>query len=188
MDFSLQEIREILSSPDYDAREALERQRELLELKRQRLERLLRLIDDNLKGEKTMAFEAFDNRELNEKKDAYAAEAKEKWGKTAQWQAYEEREANMTAEKYESRDEGMRNIFRAFAAAVGADPAGAEAQALVKRWHDFIENNFYPCPKKVLFGLGQMYVCDERFKENLDGYGAGTAQFMCDAIAVYCKE
>ena len=188
LDFSLQEIREILSSPDYDAREALGRQRELLELKRQRLDRLLRLIDDNLKGEKTMAFEAFDSRELNEKKDAYAAEARGKWGKTAQWQAYEEREASMTAEKYESRDEGMRDIFRAFAAAVGADPAGAEAQALVKRWHDFIEDNFYPCPKKVLAGLGQMYTCDERFKENLDEYGAGTAQFMSDAIAVYCKE
>ena len=187
LDFSLQEIREILSSPDYDAKEALKRQRELLELKRQRLDRLLRLIDDNLKGEQTMAFEAFDNRELNEKKDAYAAEAKEKWGKTARWQAYEEREAGMTAEKYESRDEGMRDIFRAFAAARQGDPAGAEGQALVKRWHDFIEANYYPCPKTVLFGLGQMYVGDERFKENLDAYGEGTAQFMCNAITVYCK-
>lgn len=187
LDFSLQEIREILSSPAYDRKEALKRQRELLRLKRQRLDRLLDLIDDNLKGEENMDFQAFDAKELNEKKEAYAEEAKEKWGKSAQWQAYEEREATMTVEKYEARDEGMRDIFRAFAAVTDRDPAGAEAQALVKRWHDFIENNFYPCPKKVLAGLGQMYICDERFRENLDEYGAGTAQLMSDAIAIYCE-
>ena len=92
----------------------------------------------------------------------------------------------MTAEKCADRDEGMREIFRAFAGIRESDPAAPEAQLLVKRWHNFIEVNFYPCPKKVLAGLGQMYVCDERFRENLDNYGAGTAQFMCDAIAVYC--
>ena len=62
-----------------------------------------------------MDFEAFDSTELNDKKDAYAAEAKEKWGKSAQWKAYEEREATMTEQKYRDRDEGMRDIFRAFA-------------------------------------------------------------------------
>lgn len=187
LDFSLTEIREILSSPDYDRKEAMKRQRELLQLKRQRLDRLLELIDDNLKGERTMDFKAFDSTELNEKKDAYAAEAKEKYGKSAQWKAYEEREATMTEQKYRDRDEGMRDIFRAFAAIIGSDPAGAEAQALVKRWHDFIEDNFYPCPKPVLAGLGHIYTDDERFRENLDAYGAGTAQLMGDAIAIYCQ-
>jgi len=188
LDFSLREIREILSSPDYDRNEALRRQRVLLELKQQRTARLIRLIDDNLKGERTMAFDAFDSKELDEQKAAYAAEAKEKWSKTEQWQAYAEREASMTEEQYEQRDEGMRDIFRAFAAIRGCDPAGEEAQALVKRWHTFIEDNFYPCPKKVLAGLGQIYTGDERFRESLDEYGAGTAQLMGDAIAVYCEE
>ena len=124
----------------------------------------------------------------DEQKAACAAEAKEKWGKTEQWQAYAEREASMTEEKYEQRDEGMREIFRAFAAILGCDPAGEEAQALVRRWHKFIEDNFYPCPKQVLAGLGQIYTGDERFRESLDEYGAGTAQLMGDAIAVYCGE
>ena len=118
----------------------------------------------------------------------YQAEAKEKWGKSARWEAYEQRETAMTEEKYAARDEGMRDIFRAFAALdEGTDPAGSEAQALVKRWHTFIEDNFYPCPKQVLAGLGQLYICDERSRENLDAFGAGTAQLMSDAIAAYCK-
>ena len=32
-----------------------------------------------------------------------------------------------------------------------------------------------------------MYVADERFTKNIDKFGAGTAQFMSDAIAVYCS-
>ncbi len=125
---------------------------------------------------------------MDEKQAAYAVEAKEKWGKSAQWQAYEQREASMTEEKYAARDEGMREIFRAFAAlGSDADPAGAEAQALVARWHTFIEDNFYPCPRRVLAGLGQLYTGDERFRESLDEYGAGTARLMSDAIAEYCK-
>ena len=64
----------------------------------------------------------------------YRAEAKEKWGRSARWEAYEQRAAAMTEEKYAARDEGMRDIFRAFAAlGADADPAGAEAQAQARR-------------------------------------------------------
>ena len=31
-----------------------------------------------------------------------------------------------------------------------------------------------------------MYVADERFKENIDENGEGTAEFAAEAIAVYC--
>ena len=36
-------------------------------------------------------------------------------------------------------------------------------------------------------GLGKMYVADERFKNNIDKYGDGTAKFASDAIEVFCK-
>ena len=31
-----------------------------------------------------------------------------------------------------------------------------------------------------------MYIGDERFKENIDKYGQGTAEFMVKAIEAYC--
>jgi hypothetical protein len=32
-----------------------------------------------------------------------------------------------------------------------------------------------------------MYVADERFRENIDRHGEGTAAFLSAAIAAYCK-
>ena len=46
--------------------------------------------------------------------------------------------------------------------------------------------NYYHCTKEILAGLGQMYVADERFQNNIDKHGNGTAAFIRDAIQVYC--
>ena len=57
--FPLREIGEILSSPDYDAQQALRRQRQLLLLERERLDKLLASLDSHLKGDKTMDFKSY---------------------------------------------------------------------------------------------------------------------------------
>ncbi|MBQ4630153.1 MAG: TipAS antibiotic-recognition domain-containing protein, partial [Clostridia bacterium] len=36
--------------------------------------------------------------------------------------------------------------------------------------------------------LGRMYVCDERFKNNIDKSGEGTAKFVAEAIKFCCKK
>src|SRR4051812_19728200 len=46
LEFPLEEIKKILSSPKYDEKAALKEQRGLLELKRKRLNGLLKTIDD----------------------------------------------------------------------------------------------------------------------------------------------
>ena len=48
---------------------------------------------------------------------------------------------------------------------------------------------FVPADKvdDILAGLGQMYVCDERFTQNIDKHGVGTAEFVNKAIFEYCK-
>lgn len=48
--------------------------------------------------------------------------------------------------------------------------------------------DFYHCTDDILAGLGQMYVCDERFKNNIDSHGEGTAEFVAEAIKIYCKK
>ena len=75
LDFSLKSIGEMLSSPHYDTNKALEEQKKLLTLKKERLERLISAIDDAMKGENVM--KAFDSSEF----DKHKAEAKERWGK-----------------------------------------------------------------------------------------------------------
>ena len=51
----------------------------------------------------------------------------------------------------------------------------------------YISENYYTCTDEILFGLGQMYVSDPRFKENIDAAGGeGTAEFVSKAIAHFC--
>ena len=62
-----------------------------------------------------------------------------------------------------------------------------EAQALVKELQNYITENYYTCTNEILAGLGQMYVADERFKNNINKNGNGTAEFVREAIEIYCK-
>ena len=80
LEFPLKEIRNILSHPDYDKRLALQRQKELLQMKKERLEKLIGLADRQLKGENTMSFQEFNQSEINAVKKKYAEEVKERWG------------------------------------------------------------------------------------------------------------
>ena len=184
LDFSLKSIEEILSSPYYDKSKALAEQKYLLTLKKERLERLFSAIDGALEGENVM--KAFDNSEFEKLK----AVAKEKWGNTEAYKEHEARTGNYSRQKWNSLAEGMDTIMAAFASCLkrGETPASAKAQDLVKTLQDHITENYYHCTKEILAGLGQMYVADERFKNNIDRYGSGTAAFICEAIGIYCRK
>ena len=181
LDFSLKSIAEILSSPNYDREKALKEQKKLLTLKKERLERLILSIDNAVKGENVMS--AFDNSEL----EAYKAEAKEKWGNTEAYAEYSEKAKGYSKERFADINTGLEYIFRDFAELMqsGVEPDSSEAQALVKKLQDYITENYYTCTDEILAGLGQMYVADERFKNNIDKYASGTAEFASKAIRIY---
>ena len=184
LDFSLKNIGEILSSPNYNKCEALKEQKHLLTLKKERLERLILAIDSAVKGENIMR--AFDNSEF----ENYKAEAKEKWGQTAAYKEHEEKSKNYSKQDWDALAEKMDNIMAEFAKGMGngKTPDSAETQNLVKTLQNHISENYYLCTNEILVGLGQMYVADERFKNNIDKHADGTAAFICGAIEVYCRE
>ncbi len=187
LDFSLKTIREILASPSYDKQKALAEQKRLLILKKERLERLIAALEQAEKGETVMS--AFDNREYENARLQYENEAKEKWGSTDAYKESKAKTAAYSKDKWNSVLEGMNGIFDEFALCVkNGDSADSEvAQVLVKKLQDYITANFYHCTNDILAGLSQMYVCDERFKNNIDKSGEGTAEFVCAAVSVYCK-
>ena len=184
LDFPLKEIGRILSSPEFDKTQALMRHRELLLLKQKHLGELIRLVDETLGGKESMENNNYTNYE--EAKAAYAEEARTRWGDTA---AYSESEARSTRRSKGENDAVMNaagQIFETFAALRMKSPSDPEVQAAVAQWQQFITDNFYSCTDEILAGLGEMYVADSRFTENIDRYGAGTAQFLSDAIKAYC--
>ena len=183
LDFSLKSIAEILSSPNYDREKALKEQKKLLTLKKERLERLILSIDNAVKGENVMS--AFDNSEF----EAYKAEAKEKWGNTKAYAEFSEKTKAYSKERFADINTGLEYIFRDFAELMqsGAEPCSNEVQALVKKLQAYITDNYYTCTDEILTGLGQMYMADERFKNNIDKYASGTAEFVSKAISIYTK-
>ena len=80
----------------------------------------------------------------------------------------------------------MDERMAAFAAVRELAPEDARVQALVADWQRYITDHFYSCTDEILEGLGQMYVADERFRQNIDRHGEGTAACMARAIAAYC--
>ena len=184
LDFPLKSIGEILSSSNYDKSKALNEQKQLLTLKKERLERLISAIDGAAKGENVM--KAFDNSEFEKHK----AEAKEKWGKTDAYKEHAERTKNYSKQTWDSLAEGMDHIMAEFALCMrkGERPASTEAQNRVKMLQNHITENYYLCTSQILAGLGQMYVADERFTNNIDKHADGTAAFIFEAISVYCSK
>ena len=181
LDFSLKSIREILSSPNYDKNKALETQRQMLLLKKERLEGLIAAIDGAVKGENIM--NAFDNSKFEQ----YKTEAKAKWGKTDAYKEFEEKTAGQTEGQQLSAAEGLMAIFTELGAIRDTAPDSAEAQALVKKLQDYITAHYYTCTKQILKGLGYMYIAGDEMTENINKAGGeGTAQFAQKAIDVYC--
>ena len=184
LDFSLKSISEILSSPDYDKKKAISEQKNLLILKKERLERLISAIEKAEKGEIVM--KVFDNSEF----DKYKEEVKEKWGNTDAFKEYSEKTKNYSKDKQSSLTDEMNNLFGEFSACMknSLKPDSENVQNLVKRLQNHISDNYYHCTSDILAGLGQMYVYDERFRENIDKNGDGTAEFVSTAITAYCKK
>ena len=120
----------------------------------------------------------------------YKSEAHERWSETAAYREHEQKTKNYTNEKWAEANDGMMAIFAEFAACKesGASADSSEAQALVAKLQAHITANYYTCTDEILSGLGKMYVADERFKKNIDKYGKGTAEFVAEAIAVYCRK
>lgn len=183
LDFSLKRIGEMLDAPDYDRMQALNEQKQLLKLKKDRLERLIAAIDAAAEGETRMNI--FDNSEV----EAYKAEAKARWGNTDAYKEHTEKTKSYGKDKWSSLAADMEIIFEEFARCMksGAAPHGEEAQDLVKRLQAHISENYYLCTREILSGLGQMYVADERFQKNIDRHADGTAAFASEAIAAFCR-
>ena len=184
LEFPLKEIREILDRPDFDRQTALEQQIALLTLKKERLERLIRLARETKeKGDTAMDFNAFDHSEI----DAFAEEARARWGDTAAYKEYEQKTAGQSAEELRSAGDGLMAVLAGFGPLKEKPASCPEAQTQVKALQNYITAHFYTCTDAILAGLGQLYAAGGDFTDNIDRAGGpGTAAFVGEAIRVYC--
>ena len=114
----------------------------------------------------------------------YEAEVRECWGNTDAYREYTKRTKNYAKEMWSEVNDGLMAVFAEFAECKnkGLNADSSEAQSLVSKLREYITSNYYNCTDEILSGLGKMYISDDRFKNNIDKYGEGTAEFVSKAI------
>lgn len=184
LEFPLKEIKQILSRPDFDRNKALEQQITLLTMKKEHLENLIDFARGiKFIGVKTMDFSVFDTKKIDE----YARQAKEQWGKTAEYKEFEQKSQSRSKEEEQAVMEQFMQLFIEFGKLKDMEPEAVDVQEHVKKLQDYITQNFYKCSKDVLLSLGQMYAGGGEFTANIDRVGGkGTAAFTAEAIRIYC--
>ena len=114
----------------------------------------------------------------------YFEEAKERWGDTAAWSEFEKH-----SDSPDDAADGLMKLFVRLGELKELPPDSNEAQAAVANIQRYITEHYYNCTDEIFAGLGEIYVSDERFKENIDkAGGVGTAEFARDAILTYCDK
>lgn len=179
--FSLEKIKQIISNPSYDREEALMLQRNMLLEKRNQLDRVLEILEKTIqdyRGEIKMTNkEKFEGFHFSE--NPYEQEARERWGN----QAVDETNQKISGMSEEQQAQ-FNTIYRNLATLRKSSPQSVEAQAGIQEWYTFL-NTIGNYSLDAFKGLGQMYVADERFTQNIDQFGEGLAQFMCEAMAYF---
>ena len=131
-----------------------------------------------------MKFDAFDNSKI----DAYAAEAKAKWGKTDAYKEFEQKTKGQTKEQQRSTGDALMAIFAEIGEVKHLSPESAEAQALIQKLQAFITAHYYTCTPQILKGLGMMYIAGDSMTENINKAGGeGTAEFAHKAIEYFTR-
>jgi len=186
LEFPLKDIKRIMESSNFDRGKALAQQIELLTLKMEHIQNLIGLARDIMKnGGNHMDFSAFDTKKLN----TYKAQAKAAWGTTPEYKEYEARAKGRTETENHALQGQLMDIFREFGRLKGADAADRAVQQQVGKLQRFISDYFYTCSDAVLSGLGEMYAAGGEFTENINkAAGEGTAEFVNEAIQLYCKK
>ena len=75
-------------------------------------------------------------------------------------------------------------IYQDMVALLGRDPAAAEVQAVVARWHDNLRAFYEPTPD-ILRGLGQAYAAQPEFSAFFAALHPDLPAFLSRAIDAY---
>ena len=117
----------------------------------------------------------------------YGREIREKYGAVTV-EASNAKLMGLTVDQYDRVQDLSRQINAQLKQALEqGDPAGELAQKacdLHRKWISY----FWPqYSKEAHLGLGQMYVDDPRFKQYYEDIAVGCAEFLRDALVIYCR-
>ena len=186
--FSLKKIKGLLQEEDSEVLYHLRRQLDLMQIEKQKLLTLIETLEKTIEAQErsvTMStqekFKGFTYHENQQ----YEQAAKDKYGKEVVEAAIEKQKG-----KEQEIADGFNHCFFAFAdnLAKGISATAQENVVLAEKLHQHMCQYAFDCPLEVFASIGKGYVQNPDFKQNIDKFGVGTAQYVCDAIQQYVKE
>lgn len=183
--FPLEQIKEMIYAKKFDMKAALRDQRKMLVMKKNRIYKLLSVVDAQLKGGEHMAnqhsFGVFTDTTMEEFKE----EARKRWGNTDAYKQSAERTKHWTKADYDRIAEEGTKFTEALSKLMDRGIADEKVQQMIEKHYQGIRV-FYDCPIEMYRNLGAMYVEDPRFRAYYEKFRKGMAEFMKNAIAYYC--
>lgn len=191
LDFSLQEIKEILNRSDFDLASALQNHRAALEAKHRKIETLLITIDKTIihlkNGGNMLQDEELYEGLSKEQADAYRNEAIEKWGKEtvekSEFQLKKMSKAELDILKTE-----FLEIGKQLGESVNEEPTSRKIQSLIAKHYECICKFWGTKPTaEAYIGLGELYVSDNRYTLQNNISNEAFAPFMSKAMKFYAE-
>lgn len=189
MGVSLDNIKEILSSPDFDETNALKKHYKELLAKRKQLDVLIENVEKTIlskegriKMSNNEKFEGFKKKLIDDNEIEFGKEIREKYGEEAVMKSNQQFK-NMTEEQYnelqELGDEVLETLKEAHKTGDPAGELGQKAAELHAKWIGLCWGSYN---KEAHINLTEMYVEDERFRAYYDKDQPGCAEFLRDAV------
>ena len=185
--FSLKQIKELLTKGDNELLTHLKNQLLLMQDEKQKLLTLINTLKktiDSYERRMTMStrekFKGF-TYEDNQK---YKQMAIDTYGKEVIEEALKKQKG-----KEKEIEDGFNEVFFAFSENMtrGMEATSKENVEIAEKLHKHLCKYSFDCSIEVFESIGRGYVQNVEFKNNLDKFGEGTAQYVSDAIEEYVK-
>lgn len=77
-------------------------------------------------------------------------------------------------------------ILKRIAGKMDKEPSDKDIQEDIDEFKQYINDNFYGCTTETFRVLGERYIHDELFASNIEKFKPGLANFLGEAILIYC--
>lgn len=194
LDVPLAQIQQAIASSSFERLKTLEKHMSSLLLRQKQITSLIANLEKTIqatKGEANMKdkekFEGFKQKLVADNEKEYGKEIRQSYGENIV-NASNKKILDMTQTQHNEIQSLSNELNESLKAAfLQGDPASAAAQKvceLHKKWLCFYWSSY---SKEAHMGVVQMYVDDPRFTTYYDKIAEGSAEFLRDAVMIYCK-
>jgi DNA-binding transcriptional MerR regulator len=186
MDFSLQEIKDILELSKEEQKQLLKEHSQTLLIKKQRLETIITALDEYVSGKDIYNLRIFHDSSILPLQEQYAHEARFFYGETEKYKEFERTLEKLSpsekANLFSEFEQNMESVFRRMASCINQSPSSDEVQQLIIEWKSNLELTMV-CDAEILACIAYTYKFHNRYKNYINQFGnEDLADFLYDAI------